>query len=283
MKSSNDVTVTDARMKNALRQQVNPIIMESVPQMISQAITNVQIQSGIVIKFYPYLDKAEVQLDNSNQNVLCRLPHRFVGALIDFYVPVGEESFCDDLHEPCILPRDPLYCLVVDINDGSDNYLLVDYYLADDIIGFAPPSQGSVRITNFRASSEDYIEFGGDGLKIQTKNPIQTSYGEYEDDLTVPVYADSDDVYTKEELYTKEEVDELIAEKVAEDTADINKLIILALGVGVFTVEDNHLFVELPATVSNPFSIENGHLMVEWKGNNPFWIENDKLYYEEVK
>ena len=74
MKSSNDVTVTDARMKNALRQQVNPIIMESVPQMISQAITNVQIQSGIVIKFYPYLDKAEVQLDNSNQNVLCRLP-----------------------------------------------------------------------------------------------------------------------------------------------------------------------------------------------------------------
>lgn len=235
MKSSSDVTVTDARMKDVLKKQVVPLVMESVSPVITREVETAKLRTGVVTKFYPYLDKAEVKLDNSNLKVLCRLPHKFGGALIDFFTPAGDGDFCEDFKEPCIFPRDPLYCLIVKIHeDDSDDYLLVDYYLGDEILGFDPAPPGSMRISNFRASCEDYIEFGGDGLKIQTKKPIETSYGEYEDDVTIPVYADADDVYTKDEVYTKKEVyakrevyskqevytkkevDDLIAEKIAE-------------------------------------------------------------------
>lgn len=225
MKTSNEPTVTDARMKEVLRHTITPIILETVPQMITQAVNDCKIRTGHVTKFYPYLDKAEVKLDNLNSKVLCRLSHRYVGALIDFYTPVGDQEYCDDLHEPCIIPREPLNCFIVKLHeDDSDDYLLVSYFHGEnEFVDFVPPSQGNIRVSNFRASSEDYIEFGGDGLKIQTKKPIYSSYGEYEDDLTEPDYADSSDVYTKEEVYTKAEVDELIAEKIAEAFENLNQ------------------------------------------------------------
>lgn len=204
VKTSDNVNVTDAKMKEVLRQQFSPLIHEAVAPMVKQAVDDAKIRTGVVTKFYPYLDKAEVQLDANKVKVICRLAHRYVGALIDFYTPVGEDSFCEKFKEPCIIPREPLHCLVVKIHeDDSDDYLLVDYLLSDEIVGFAPPGQGAMRITNFRASYEDYIEFGGDGLKIQTKKPIESTYGEYEEDIKKFDYVSSDDVYSKEEVDEK--------------------------------------------------------------------------------
>lgn len=204
VKTSDNVNVTDAKMKEVLRQQFSPLIHEAVAPMVKQAVDDAKIRTGVVTKFYPYLDKAEVQLDANKVKVICRLAHRYVGALIDFYTPVGEDSFCEKFKEPCIIPREPLHCLVVKIHeDDSDDYLLVDYLLSDEIVGFAPPGQGAMRITNFRASYEDYIEFGGDGLKIQTKKPIESTYGEYEEDIKKFDYVSSDDVYSKEEVDNK--------------------------------------------------------------------------------
>ena len=103
MKSSNDVTVTDARMKDVLKKQVVPLVMESVSPVITREVETAKLRTGVVTKFYPYLDKAEVELDNSNLKVLCRLPHKFGGALIDFFTPAGDEDFCEDFKEPCIV------------------------------------------------------------------------------------------------------------------------------------------------------------------------------------
>ena len=205
MSNSNDITVTDARFKKALEQGLSHVINSNVPQMISQAVNDNSIRTGMVTKFYPYLDKAEVQLDNVNQKVLCKLTHRYVGSLIDFYTPMGEESFCNTLREPCIIPIDPLYCVIIRIHeDDSNEYLLLDYYYPNDIVGFAPPPAGNMRIANFRVSNEDYIQFGNGGLKIRTKQPIESYYGEYEKDTV------KHEVYTKDETYSQEEVDEKI-------------------------------------------------------------------------
>jgi len=210
--NSNDITVTDARFKKALEQGVSHVINQTVPQMISEAVKDNSIRTGMVTKFYPYLDKAEVQLDNVNQKVLCQLGHRYVGVLIDFYTPGGNESYCEKLHEPCIIPFEPLYCMVVKLHeDDSDDYLLVDYYYPQDIVGFAPPPQGNMRFSCFRVSNEDYVQFGVNGLKIQTKEPMKHYYGEYEDDVK------EHEVYTKEETYSKDEVDEKIKDSHGHD------------------------------------------------------------------
>jgi hypothetical protein len=215
MPTADNITITDARLKRALERGVAPVINSTIPPMINKAVSDSKIRTGVVTKFYPYLDKAEVQLDNLDKKVLCRLPHRMVGALIDFYTPLGDTDFCDKLREPCILPRETLYCLVIPLHEeDTDDYLLVNYYLGDEIIGFSPPPPGCMRITSFRSNNEDYIEFGGETLKIQTKTPIETSYGDFEEDVV------QKSSYNQDEVYTKEEVEALIDEKIAEALAN---------------------------------------------------------------
>ena len=190
-----EVTVTDARFKQSLRNGVNNVVQNTVPQMINKAVNESKIRTGVVSKFYPWLDNAEVDLDNVNKKVLCKLPHRFVGSLIEFYIPSGDNSYCEKLHEPCIIPKEPLHCIVINIHDeDSDDYLLLSYFLPDEIVGFAPPHQGNMKITTFLPSAENYIEFGGAGLKVVSKTPVDANYGEYEDDITKLEYMTSDDV-----------------------------------------------------------------------------------------
>lgn len=221
--SSKDVVYTDARFKKAIQFGVSDIVTKQVASESSRIKSECKLKTGTVTKYYPYLDKAEVQLENSNELVLCRLPHRFNGAIIDLFTPVGTRDYCEKLHEPCILPLDPLYCVVMDIdNDNSDDYFLLSYFLSDELVEFVPPAQGNVRISALRIGNEDYVEFGAGGFKVVSKTPIDARYGEFEYDLTKSEYADSDSVYTKDEVYTKEEVDELIRDKIAEALGEDN-------------------------------------------------------------
>ena len=217
--SSQTKTDTDGTIRKLLKTTVGDSILQSTDKKIAQAVEDLTMKTGTVTKFYPYLDKAEVKLKNNNK-VLCRLPHRFMGSLIDFYTPGGDRSFCNNLREPCIIPRDTLNCLVAIIDDEDMDYFLISFYISGNIVGFSPPDMGSMKICNFRVSNEDYIEFGGDGLKIVSKKPIESSYGEYEDKITVNEYADASNVYSKDEVYTKEDVDELIKNKIAEALGD---------------------------------------------------------------
>lgn len=68
------------------------------------------------------------------------------------------------------------------------------------------------------------------------------------------------------------------------ENAEDNRAIILALGLGLFRIEDKHLIVELPLQVSNFFRIDNEHLKVTVDGDNPFTInDNGHLIYEELE
>ena len=101
MVKSTEVTPTDARMKKLLSKQINNVMESPVPQQISNAVDNVSIKTGVITKFYPYLDKAEVRLDFSNELLLCRILHRYGGDIIDFYTPLADERiFCEKLKEP---------------------------------------------------------------------------------------------------------------------------------------------------------------------------------------
>lgn len=220
--NSEDITLTNARLEKALNLPVNNIISQTVPEQINQAIGDVKLRAGSITKFYPWLDKAEVQLYNG-EKVLCKIGHRFGGDICDYYTPDGDEDYCDELHEPCIRPLFYLECLVADIHeDDSNEQVLLFYFLGDDDV-VSPAKKGNMKISLPGASNEYYIEFGNNGLNIflGKDKTVNQKYGAL-DDVTEVDYANSDDVYTKmevynkTEVYTKEEVDELITQKIAE-------------------------------------------------------------------
>lgn len=217
------VTVTDTRLLQALSDPVNKIIGATVPEQISKVSEQLGVKTGIVTKFYPYLDKAEVRLDKGNKYVICRMLHRFGGNIIDLFTPLQEESnFCDNLREPCIIPRMALHCFVVNIDDDSGEFLLLGFHPNKELVGFKPAEPGNVKICSLNDINQFWIKFGSKGLDIRLPTGMVTNVG-YEDDTMEPVeYADSNSVYTKEEVYnktevyTKEEVDELIRDRLAE-------------------------------------------------------------------
>lgn len=225
---SRDITVTKGRTKEAFERMVTHITTPHIETAVQTAIQESRIRLGTVTKFYPYKDKAEVQLRN-DYTVLCKLPHMIMGDFIDFFVPTGEESYCNDLKEPCVIPRDGLPCIVLNINDDdSADYFLLSYYTPDDLVSTTPPREGHVRWSCLTATNECYIDFSGDGIEIVSTKPIDSRYGEFDDDLKKEESVKPEDVYSKDELYTKqevynkqevytkEEVDELIRRKIVE-------------------------------------------------------------------
>ena len=209
--NSQTKTDTDGRLKKLLKTRVGDQILDSTNKKIAQAIDDASIKSGIVTKFYPYLDQLKVKLKN-NKKVLAKMSHNFMGSIRDYYTPDGDRSYCKTLNEPCIIPRDTLNCFVAPVDDEV-KWIFLAYFNKDEIVGFTPPGSGCMKIFNFRATNEDYIEFCGDGLKIMSRKPIESNYGEYDDDIT------------QYEVYTKDEIDEKLDEIKKEDSEDcINEL-----------------------------------------------------------
>ena len=232
---ANDVTVTDARMKQALSRGVTSVVNEKVPQMISRANDDVSIRTGVVTKVYPYIDKVEVKLDHNDEKIICKILHRYGGALLDLYTPSSDRrEFCNKLKEPCYIPRGKLHCVVVNIHDADSNeYLLLGYYSNEELVGLNPAAPGNIKLCTITGTNQYWIKFGAAGLDIRAEKKPSMKLGNRERDMVPVDYADSTDVYTKEEcynktecynkqeVYTKEEVDELIAEKVAEAIVEL--------------------------------------------------------------
>ena len=88
MKSDN-VTVTQGRMKQAFSNSIGQIVKNETAKIVKEAIENSKISVGVVTEFYPYLDKAEVQILNSDKKVFlfCRND-----SLADFYSKIGFEK-----------------------------------------------------------------------------------------------------------------------------------------------------------------------------------------------
>ena len=197
--NSKDITVTEGRAKKAFTNSVQKSILPAVNETVQNAVENERIKTGVITKFYPYLDKAEVKLDESNKKILCKILHRFGGDMIDFYTPLEyEESFDERLNEPCIIPRAAHNVCVLNINDkDSEENLILGYYQNNDVVGFKPASPGNIKLMSITEPNLYWVEFGPDGLNLRLpKNPtIETG--------TLPVEMEDGSVYTKKEIDEK--------------------------------------------------------------------------------
>ena len=219
MNTTENITVTDGRMKRALEKRMEPYVQKEATKIVQKALDKSMARLGKVTKVYPYLDKAEVKLSQSKKKVLCKLPHHYMGNIIDLYVPQGERAFCEKLKEPCVIPLSPIPCAVLKIHEkDSSEYFIVDYYTQNDLLYISPPSPGHARLTCMTATNETYVEFGGKGLEVLSSKPLKISHGQYENDVTEVNYADADKVYSKEEVYNKTEVDDALKDITGKET-----------------------------------------------------------------
>ncbi|MBO6275793.1 MAG: hypothetical protein J6M91_09740 [Methanobrevibacter sp.] len=198
MKTTDNITVTNGRLEKALKNRVEPIIMPQVTKQVNQAVMESKFQIGIMTKFYPYLDKCEIEVNG--ELILCKILHRFIGDLIDYYTPVGDEDYCTVLKEPCIIPRSTLKCLILDVNDDSDEQIMVGFINYEELIGINPAKMGNLKLVSRTETNQFWIKFGLDGLDIRSPETPTTSIGEYDSTMEEITYTNSNDVYTKAEV-----------------------------------------------------------------------------------
>ena len=218
MKSVKDITITQGRAKKSFENVFNNLIMGKITDKIDKTVEKERIRTGVITKFYPYLDKAEVKLDNLDKKVLCKILHRYGGDIIDFYTPLeNEQIFDDNLKEPAIIPRSNQHVCVLQIHDAdSTENLILGYYNNEEVVGYDPAQPGNLKFMSLTESNLYWIKFGRDGLEFRLPSQPEFVSGDLDSDMEEINYADSENVYTKDEVYTKAEVDELIAEKIAE-------------------------------------------------------------------
>lgn len=193
MKTADKITVTDGRLKKALKNQISPMLMPDVNKQITKAFNDSKFQVGIMTKFYPYLDKCEVKLRNGKL-VLCKILHRYAGEMIDFYTPTGEKSFCTSLKEPCIIPLEELQCLILDVNDDSNEQIFVGYINLQDFVGLDPASPGDFKILSHGVSNQYWIRFGPNGLDLRSKKLPTNNVGEFDSNMINVDYATKKDI-----------------------------------------------------------------------------------------
>ena len=78
-----------------------------------------------------------------------------------------------------------------------------------------------MKITALGITNDFYIQFGLDGLTYKLPKKSTTKIGYFEDEMENVDFTDFNDVYTKEEVYTKKEVEDLIATKIEEALRNI--------------------------------------------------------------
>lgn len=226
--NSQDITITENRARKAVDDAITRVAIPQTKQMVEEATQNERIRTGVITKFYPYLDKAEVKLDNVNKKVLCKILHRYGGDMIDFYTPLANVAKKDKkTKEPYIKPRRLQHVCVLSINDkDSKENLILGYYTNEEIVEKNPAKPGNLKLVSVTDTNEYWIKFGKDGLQLKLPSRPTINVGGMLDNIDGEMeevdFADSTDVYTKdevyskEEVYTKEEVDELIQKAVEE-------------------------------------------------------------------
>ena len=208
MKLSSNITATDGRVMSAISPVIDSVVDEKLKTEIKKEIDKTKIQIGVITKYYPYLDKADVKVDD--KLILCKILHRMHGSLVDFFTPLGDASFCETLKESCIIPRGELDCLIADINDDTKEQLLLGYFLKNDVIYTHPAEQGHYRIADLSATNEYGLDIGAGNISFNSNEGVTFTEGLTSSESSVVEYANNNNVYSKEEVYTKEEVDELI-------------------------------------------------------------------------
>lgn len=183
--NSKYITSTEGRLSGMLNNINNNAIEKIVPEKINKAVNDERLRTGVITKFYPYLDKAEVKIDNKNKTVLCKILHRYGGEIMEYYTPLKDSSNYDEkLHEPYIVPRSTQHVLVINIHDAdSDENLILGYYQNKEILGYNPAEPGNIKLMCHDGDNQYWIKFGIDGLDYRGITEPNINVGETADEM----------------------------------------------------------------------------------------------------
>ena len=207
--NSKDITVTKPRAKQAVNKHLKKAIAPTLNKTVKEAVENDRIRTGVITKFYPYWDKAEVKLDGSKKKILCKILHRYGGDMIDFYTPSTiKETYDNKRKEVCVIPKSKQHVLVIKIHDSdSTENLILGYYQNKEIVGFKPARNGHVKLMSITEPNLYWMEFGPTGLDLRLSKQINTNTGTLKKNMQKGTILDSNNVYTKEEIDAKMESD----------------------------------------------------------------------------
>lgn len=199
MGNSQNITDTDSRLLEGLS-GISESVYDNkhVDVQISNAVNDSRIVSGQLVKYYPALNKCKVKLDTTGKTVLCEILLLMGGDIMFLYTPSGDRSYCEDLHEPCVLPRGKVRVFVSPFNTDGKEWVMLGYYFPDEFIGFNPSKQGNFKILAFGSLGEYSIRFGMDGLQVVNNGQI------------VKEEIDNWGESVSDEFYTREDVDGLL-------------------------------------------------------------------------
>lgn len=225
--TTTDITATEGRLNKLLTSKIQEATSTSTVQQINNIVEDSKIQAGVVEKFYAYQNRAVVKLENGKL-VSCTILHHFGPDLIDLYTPIGDTYFDESIHEKYIKPRGRIYCIVSPFSlDNKDKYVLLGYFVDDDLTGANPASPGNFKILTMGGTIQYSLRFGHNGLEVVTNKTSTTIKDDFTPEYS-PKYADVSDVYSKEEIdkivsqlgsdeyYIKEEIDKLIKGKTGD-------------------------------------------------------------------
>lgn len=224
MSNSKNITDTGSRLLVNLN-NVNEQFYQNqrVDDKITNAVLDSMVKTGVMLKYYPSLNKSLIRLDNGKE-VVCKNLSLFGGDLLFFYTPVGDATYCDLLHEPCVVPRGRLDVIVAPLDNNDDKeWIMMGYYHREDIVGVNPSKQGNFKILALGSLQEYSLRFGIDGLEVVTNGKVNKTevndFGEdvsdyhYTKDETDNIVQDASDSLVNilnEDYYTKNELDTII-------------------------------------------------------------------------
>ena len=127
----------------------------------------------------------------------------------DLYTPEGEQIISPTKSEPCIIPRYYQDVLVAEVEE--DEYVLLGYFNPRMVGAFSPARPNEYIIKALSDTSQGGLTVSPSNINITSSDGItftRSDVGETED----IVYADSDNVYRKAEVYNKLQTDLLLKE-----------------------------------------------------------------------
>lgn len=201
--------ITNERTKNALHNQFKQFLDgENLTEQIIKQIQNHGLKSGIVKEVYHYLDTSLIELSDGKQVEASHL-HRTFGNIIDLFTPLGEQIISETKHEPCIIPRFQLKGVIAEL--GSDEYVLMGFYNPNMVGNFSPADNGHYLIKTMTDGFQAGIDVNSSNINLMANNGAvftETGVGE----STEVEYANSENTYTKQQVYNKAQVDALLKE-----------------------------------------------------------------------
>ena len=193
-------TVTNSRVRNSLRSHFKEFLdSEKIPEQINQKIQEHSIKKGVVREVYHYLDISLVELSDNTKVEAYHL-HRTLGNIVDLFTPIGEQVISERKHEPCIIPRFQLKCLVAEV--GKDEYVLLGFYNPNMEGSYSPAENGHYIIKTVNDGFQAGLDISSDNIGIISHTGASFVEANVGENTTID-YANSKDIYTKDEVYKK--------------------------------------------------------------------------------